>query len=364
MDQYNNGNYTNGQNNYSNYNPYNPYNPNGWQYNYQSEADRLKNQYIAEAKAERKQIRTLGNIVGLTLCLYLFCQTLISMLLSSSKIYSLYISSAVFNEAFTAIGVSLFCVVVPFGLMAFINKDKYQGSIVPAKKISAKMLCLWTGFGMMCCVGADYVVGILSYIASMFGVELTTSSSSPEIDSVFACLMCVIGTSLMPAICEEFAMRCCTMGLLKKYGKAFAVVSVSIVFGIIHGNFVQFVFATIVGLITGYITIKTGSIVPAVIIHACNNGMSVFSSILAYIAGDSGGLLGVISSNSVLILYAFWLVVGIVTSAILCFKGAFKNARKEMPKPFENSLAKKIFTFFFTPGMLIPIAIVAVNIFA
>lgn len=49
-------------------------------------------------------------------------------------------------------------------------------------------------------------------------------------------------------------MRCCALGIVKKYGKAFGVVAVSIVFGLIHGNIIQFIFATLVGLILGYVT--------------------------------------------------------------------------------------------------------------
>lgn len=75
-------------------------------------------------------------------------------------------------------------------------------------------------------------------------------------------------------------MRCCCVQLLRKYGNGFAVLSISIVFGLLHGNVIQFVFAFLVGLILGYITVKTDSVVPAILVHALNNGMSVIVSIV------------------------------------------------------------------------------------
>lgn len=69
-------------------------------------------------------------------------------------------------------------------------------------------------------------------------------------------MIALIGTAIVPAICEEFAMRCCCVQLLRKYGNGFAVLSISIVFGLLHGNVIQFVFAFLVGLILGYITVK------------------------------------------------------------------------------------------------------------
>lgn len=80
-------------------------------------------------------------------------------------------------------------------------------------------------------------------------------------------------------------MRCCALGLLKNYGKAFGVVSVSVVFGLLHGNVIQFIFAFLVGLVLAYITIKTESIIPAMCIHALNNGMSAVSDTVNYAAG-------------------------------------------------------------------------------
>lgn len=352
MDYYN-GNHPNGGNpyNYGNYNPYNPY---GYTYSYPNEAEYIRSVCLADAKAQRKKIRTLGNIVGLTMCLYIVFQLVVSFcLMLNSSLYELYYSSATFYYSFNIIGVSLFCVAVPFAIMAAANKGKYKNGLVPSKKISIKMLCLWTGFGMFCCVAADYIVSIISYIFSALGYELT-SSSAPETDSLFSCLLCLVGTAVVPAICEEFAMRCCTLGLLKNYGKAFAVVCVSILFGVLHGNLVQFIFATLVGLVLGYVTVKTGSVLPAVIIHALNNSISVLATVIDYAAGSSTGILAVLNKNSTLIFFVFWIVFGAVSGVILAFKGAFKKSRREKEKPFGNSTGKKIFTFFFTPGMIIP----------
>jgi len=51
-----------------------------------------------------------------------------------------------------------------------------------------------------------------------------------------------------------------------------------------HHNFVQLPFAFVGGLVFGYITIYTGSIVPAMIVHFANNLFScIFSALPKYI---------------------------------------------------------------------------------
>ncbi len=342
---YNNGGY-NGYNNY-NYNNYQTggYYPNG--YNNQNNLERM-------AKEERKKIRSLGNVVGLTMCLYLVFQLIVSFgLVMNSTLYSLYLSSSTFYYSFSMIAVSLFCVAVPFAIMAYANRQKYISPLIPSKKVNPKDVILWVGFGMFCCVVADYLVSIITYWFSTAGVDISTSEDI-SIDSPFGAVLCLIGLAVMPALCEEFAMRCCSVGLLKKYGKAFAVVSVSIMFGILHLNVTQFIFATLIGLILGYVTIKTDSIWPAIIIHFCNNAMSAFSDIFQYMFKNSTGALSTLAENSVTIFFIFWLIVGLVALIVLAVRGDFKKKIDDKETVKLNSTGRKVWTFFCCPGMIIP----------
>lgn len=299
-----------------------------------------------KAKQERKEIRKLGNIMGVALMAYLGLQFLSVYILEAFNLTNVYETSVIFQDSFTIIAVELVSLCIPFGIIALMNKKKYITPIIPTKKISFGRLVLWVGFGMLCCIGADYVVSILSVLSESVGYSL----EQPEMlepDSLFACVLGFLSTAVIPPVCEEFAMRCCGVGILRKYGKGFAVTAIAMIFGLVHGNIVQFIFASLIGIILGFVTVKTDSILPAIFIHACNNGMSAFIDILKFALGGKD-----IDENATAALFVFWLAFGIVCTVILLMKKELKKEMQPMREPYANSLGQKLAAFFFVPAML------------
>lgn len=49
----------------------------------------------------------------------------------------------------------------------------------------------------------------------------------------------------------------------------------ALIFGIVHGNPVQMFFASILGLVLGWVYYRTGSLLPCMLMHFINNGTSV-----------------------------------------------------------------------------------------
>lgn len=301
-----------------------------------------------QAKEERRNIRKVGNMMGLCVIAFIVVQLLSSfILMSSSSMYELYSSSSIFQNSFGIIFVELLAVALPFGIMAFANRKKYESPLIPNKRIKFPTLCLWVGFGMLCCIISNYIVGIMMTFSESLGYELT-QSESPDPENIFACVIAALATAVVPAVCEEFAMRCCSLGLLKKYGKTLGVVGVSLVFGLLHGNLIQFVFATLVGLILGFVTIKTDSIVPAVIIHGFNNGISVVVMLVEYFYGTDA------SDKSSVAIFVMWIIIGIICTVILAVKQKLSlKIDKPAQHPFANTNAQKIGAFISSPVLII-----------
>lgn len=270
-----------------------------------------------------------------------------AVLLMSERVYELYETSSIFQNSFGILFVELLAVALPFGVMAFLNRDKYKSTpLIPNKHIRFSDLSLWVGFGMLCCIAANYIVAIMMTLSESLGYELTQSDTL-EPENLFACFIAAVSTAIVPAVCEEFAMRCCSLGLLRKYGKAFGVVAVSLVFGLLHGNLIQFVFATLVGLVLGFVTVKTDSIIPAVIIHGFNNGMSVVVLIAEYFFGTA------VSENVSAGLFIFWIVVGIICAIILAAKHKLGFRFNKPKQPFANTTLMKIGAFISSPVLII-----------
>ena len=301
-----------------------------------------------KAKEERREIRKVGNMMGLCVIAFIVVQLISSFfLMNDSSVYDLYMSSSIFQNSFGIIFVEILAVALPFGVMALINRKNYESPLIPNKRIKFFSLCLWVGFGMLCCIIANYIVGIMMTISESMGYELT-QSESPDPENISACIIAALARAVVPAICEEFAMRCCSLGLLKKYGKTLGVVGVSLVFGLLHGNLIQFVFATLVGLILGFVTVKTDSIVPAVIIHGFNNGMSVVTMLAEYFYGTEA------SDKSSVAVFVFWIVVGIICTVILAVKQKLSlKIDKPAEYPFANTNAQKIGAFISSPVLIL-----------
>lgn len=300
---------------------------------------------------EKKEIRLISLTMGVAIIAYLLFQNIAVLVLYAFDLFDKYNNDAVFQSAFTIIGVSFFSVLVPFGIMALVNKKRYAHPIIPGNSIKPLKCIVWVCFGMLCCVGANFAVSyLITFLELLFDIEFTQGELL-EPDSPLACVMCVISTAIIPAICEEFAMRCCSLQLLRKYGKSFSVFAVSIVFGLLHGNVIQFVFAFIVGLVLGLVTVKTDSIVPAVLIHGLNNGVSAVNSVVTYTSGEN------VAETVVLIIYALWAVSGAISLVYLLKKGEFKKTAA-----VHNSVltSGQKFTAFLFPWMIVPFLILVI----
>ncbi len=315
--------------------------------------------FLEKAKYERREIRKLGNSVGLAATAYIIVQLIFSyVIMLVPELYDKYQNSALFQMSSTAIFVELFATLLPFAVLALVNKKKYETPLIPAKRLPFSTLLLWTGFGLFCCLCADYLITVINTLFQSIGHSLESPEYSKP-DSAFAVVVVILCNTIIPAICEEFSFRCCTLGLLKKYGKGFGVLAVSIMFGLFHGNLIQFIFATLVGLILGFVTVKTDSILPAVLIHAINNILGVLGDAVSFFFNEKA------ESVSYYFSTLFWIIFGAICLVILAVKGQFRRGESSKEfVPFGNSVFKKLVSFFFVPGMIVPFAFLLLSIFS
>ena len=91
--------------------------------------------------------------------------------------------------------------------------------------------------------------------------------------------------AFIPAVCEELAFRGFIFGgLVRQGGRLRAIMVTAVMFGISHGFLQQSLAATCMGLLLGWIALRTGSVLPCILLHFTNNALSVSMSRLA----DSG----------------------------------------------------------------------------
>ena len=90
-----------------------------------------------------------------------------------------------------------------------------------------------------------------------------------------------IRVCLLAPVAEEVLIRGCILNSLQnKYGLILSLVISSLLFAILHFNFVQIISAVICGLILGLLYINTGSLLVCILAHSLYNAISYFTSVL------------------------------------------------------------------------------------
>jgi membrane protease YdiL (CAAX protease family) len=105
----------------------------------------------------------------------------------------------------------------------------------------------------------------------------------------------IITTVLIGPIFEEILCRGLMLGALKKAMPAWLAVGVSsLVFGLLHGNPIGIIYATLFGILLGFVAIKLNSIMPSILCHIAFN----FTSFMLSENGGELGLFGVLLLNA------------------------------------------------------------------
>lgn len=295
---------------------------------------------------EKQKLRRSANACGLGLIalfgvMYFWSLAylkIITVLGIPTKQAITFISDPLFSQVI-GIVVSAIMVVVPFFIVAKSMGVKISSDISFKKAEKGLFLpCLLLGIGI--CLFSSFAVAFGGQLFTVFGIEFP----SPETifpKGVFGVIVAIFSTAFFPAFLEELALRGFVLGFLRRFGNALAIISSAAVFGIMHANADQIVFAFLVGLILGFITVKTESIWCAIAVHFTNNLISV---ILSYFSGEE------LLSSMLLVFIFTVLLIGAIWGIT-----ALQKTKPDFFKIEENtqiSTVKKIRWFFTSPAII------------
>ena len=122
-------------------------------------------------------------------------------------------------------------------------------------------------------------------------------------------LMWVISTLALPPLVEEAGFRGLGLTYLERAGVPFAAANIvqALAFGIFHMNLTQGIYTFVLGLALGYVTHRSGSIAPAMLMHLVYNLMGTLGSDLIYSYLPAPFLILLIT-NVIALVYAFRLL--------------------------------------------------------
>lgn len=151
-----------------------------------------------------------------------------------------------------------------------VRKHKFTEEVA-IKKVGVKtiILAVAAAIGAICVI--DYGVELLPIPeALMNGLEKSTGevSEMPFWQDVLA-------ASIIVPIMEEIVFRGFMFSRLDKAMPTWlAVIITSVAFGLVHGQMIWALLATLTGVVFNIVRIKTGSIVPTIVMHMVNNSLA------------------------------------------------------------------------------------------
>ncbi|MBQ7171956.1 MAG: CPBP family intramembrane metalloprotease [Clostridia bacterium] len=170
-------------------------------------------------------------------------------------------SEAWFNVLYSFI--ALYCVGLPVVLLCLIGAPKNEivrrpfsfGGFVKIAVISLSVMNLLSFF-------SQWFVGLLE---NLLGTEISSPlDSSLETSGVWLYLLSAV---VIAPVFEELLFRRILLTRLVRFGEWPAVLVGALIFSLVHGNFFQIFYAFAVGVLLGWLYLRTGKLLYPILLH-------------------------------------------------------------------------------------------------
>lgn len=312
-----------------------------------------------EVFAEKQQLKSDARLIGasflvLSGIIFLFNVVIVIASMIITKTLDMEAADLLWEPAVLQIQQILFASLsftLPF-IIIFKVAGIRISNLISFKKPEKKTVLPFLMFGVAFCSFANIASSIAESILKNANIDYeVTMPKNPT--GFFGFALSLISTVLVPALVEEFACRGLMLGLLKKYGEGFAIVTSSLLFGLMHGNFEQMPFAFLVGLVLGFITVKSGTIWIAIAVHGFNNLIAV---LFDYVFSN-------FSSSAQNIGYTIYLLTTLALGifAIFLFHGKDENLYKFNSSNMKSTEKQKLIWFFTSIPIIIYVVICIID---
>ncbi len=152
------------------------------------------------------------------------------------------------------------------------GKPKWKQSV---KNVSVKAVVISVLAGVVMCLLSNAIVGLEQYIVPDIVAEYIRMMEDMNFGNE---ILSVIAAVLLAPIGEELVCRGLILYYAKKALPKFFLANIlqALLFGIMHGNLVQGVYAFAIGLVLGYLAERYHSLIPCIILHFTVNFSTTF----------------------------------------------------------------------------------------
>lgn len=254
----------------------------------------------------KRQMKSIGFILGTAIIIYFGMQTIFSLI-------GAFILPTIFENILTAEDTSMILQillqVVSLGLASifvFAYSDKNKNQETKKIKLKSKIKIIFITIFLV--FALQFILSGIIYPAVGLDYNITDTFATDSTSSFLSKIILIVTLAVTPAIFEELFFRKAIIDFLSPYGKKMALLISALLFGIIHMNLSQGLFAFIIGLIFGGIYLYTNDIKLTMLIHLINNGIGALEMILP----EAGVIVMIIALLAICIVGLIILIVEIL----------------------------------------------------
>ncbi len=144
----------------------------------------------------------------------------------------------------------------------------------------------WLGLFLGVSVGMNYAVNGLLWVLEQMGITVPGAFDSYDPQNLPQAVCYFIVLAILPPICEELLCRAGITGLLKHFHPWAAVLVSAYAFGMMHGNLQQIPFAFVLGIVLGFVYVKTGNLLYPILLHFANNAWACAMTFVSVFGGE------------------------------------------------------------------------------
>jgi len=181
------------------------------------------------------------------------------------------------------VGPLLMFIALPSLLLAWLGDYERKALFLVAprpRQAVGALLMVPAAIGLSVSLGL--LQGLIASPAELKGVEEQIQAIIRNLTDLGGLPLVLICLALVPAVCEEILCRSLLLaGFRRSLGPVWAIALTAFLFAALHMSPWRFAPQMALGALLAVITLRSGSLVPAILIHAGHNGLLVAAAVLA-----------------------------------------------------------------------------------
>lgn len=174
--------------------------------------------------------------------------------------------------------------------------------VAPVKPVRGDFIP-WLGLFLGCATVMNYFVNGMMWFLDLVGIRIPDVFASYEPQTPLQAVFFFLAIAILPSVCEEILCRASVTGVLQYFHPLTAILVSAFAFGLMHATLQQIPFAFVLGLVFGFVYVKTGNILYPILFHFANNGWACVLTFLSVWKGENVASFVSYGADAVFVIY-------------------------------------------------------------